>query len=337
MSDFEWLELETRLDSGWSFKTLTTDGYQRVNNMQMEPIAVLSFSDEGYPVLLVPMADDDEDAPSFRSAVLESKRVHLELSGMEASTFTKVTCRDVELSDVFRELVYQLIRTCREGGKNPHQEFTAIVEDWRRLLEKEAINTLGNKRRGLIGELEILRLLAERSPESAISTWQGPLGALHDFVSSSFDIEVKSTMSTKSKILRVDGMTQLRPLPGAELLLAHVRVVKHPAGKTIADHVDDLVDMGIDRNVLMDRIHNVLTAEQLLLVDREPVSVHSVDLYRVDDSFPWVDVIDPRTGQYPKGILDVALTIDLTVANAIDGADSAQIFDAMVGKSGEPV
>ena len=103
--------------------------------------------------------------------------------------------------------VIQLTRS----GVATDEAFEATLEDWKGRFRSIRLPLDREKQRGLFGELCVLsRLTSEKGPSIA-TAWRGPARSLHDFVSHSWHIEVK-TSTTNPGRLKIHPLEQLEPI-----------------------------------------------------------------------------------------------------------------------------
>src|SRR5437763_15646474 len=78
---------------------------------------------------------------------------------------------------------------------------------------------------GLVGELEVLRLLAAHNPVGALDAWRGPSRSVHDFVRDGAELEVKTTTSVDGNFISISNIDQLDPavVASLHLVVVHAR------------------------------------------------------------------------------------------------------------------
>lgn len=145
-------------------------------------------------------------------------------------------CRDViaagELADTEVEVLERAIgRTFRwhyllRGGKPE-------------VLSEEA-------QKGLIGEVEVLRLLIPiLGGKPALDAWTGPSGAPKDFEIKAGCIEVKARRGASQPFIKITNEHQLADVPDRRLWLAVLNVdkVHPPHGRTLTDYVSEVTEL----------------------------------------------------------------------------------------------
>lgn len=115
---------------------------------------------------------------------------------------------------------------------------------WHYLLrggKSEALTEEAQK--GLIGEIEVLRLLIGTiRAKPALSAWTGPSGAPKDFELNADCIEVKARRGASQPFVKITSEHQLADVPDRRLWLAVLAVdkVQRPHGRTLTEQVDEV-------------------------------------------------------------------------------------------------
>jgi len=110
------------------------------------------------------------------------------------------------------------------------------LDAWRLFLRSVAGGMRRREIVGLIGELRILRELAEEAG-GLLSTWQAPDDGIHDFENRGHALEVKTTLGAGSRVM-ISRLDQLDDAGLERLHLVHVRLFETPEGETVQDIVD---------------------------------------------------------------------------------------------------
>lgn len=118
---------------------------------------------------------------------------------------------------------------------------------WHYLLRGGKLEVLSEEaQKGLIGEIEILKLLiANLGPRPALTAWTGPSGAPKDFELKADCIEVKARRGASQPFVKIANEHQLADVPDRRLWLAVLAVdkVQQPHGKTLTEYVADITDL----------------------------------------------------------------------------------------------
>lgn len=161
----------------------------------------------------------------------------------EVHRFADLVCDIPKLAEVFESLVENLIERL-DGCAVPMPVVSQTLEEWRALLQKALVDISRETVLGIVGELVVLKVLAERSTR-AITHWSGPSGSVHDFVHDGRAIEVKATASVDANSVRISNLDQLDPSGVSDLHLAVVHLRESAEAFSIDERAAELVDMGI--------------------------------------------------------------------------------------------
>ena len=243
----------------------------------------MALTADGRRCLLVPLTSE-KVRPDGRSRGVALGERQLEIGG-QVRSFLELSCKDDRLNLVFERLVDDVLVRLHEAGQDPVRVAIGALDEWRELLRTARAGLDREHLLGLVGELEILRMLAESAPELALAAWAGPSGAMHDFVSEQRALEVKATSSVDGNTVRISNLDQLDPAPVDDLLLAVVHVRESVSGPTLDLRLDELVDMGMPRDELFERV-----AEAGYVYESGAAlpkfETRSVRLWHVSDEFP---------------------------------------------------
>jgi len=183
------------------------------------------------------------------------------------------------LAVVFYHLADSIVERIEQRGEQCHAAVLGALDDWQRLLKAAA--SMGEEAiRGLFGELYMLKMLAERNPVFAVDCWAGPGGGVHDFVSANGDLEVKTT-KRDGRDVEISSISQLDEVAGVPLCLVRVQVENSANGRRIGDLLDELVDLGCLRTLLVDKLSLLgflpgVTSDEKRFIVSEPPLVWSV-------------------------------------------------------------
>ncbi|MCD5991364.1 PD-(D/E)XK motif protein [Pseudomonas sp. CDFA 553] len=208
-----------------------------------------AIGEQGQPRLLIPIG-------GFVSKKLKSTaKLSLSTSSFKVAgkgtLFIDLMCQDRTLDLVFAELAEEILRRLQEG----HPPVSAVVdsiEEFRQLL-REGVPTLipDQKIMGLVGELEVMRLLASYNCR-AVDTWVGPFQLRHDFRQGIYALEVKVSGRSDAKRVCIHGIDQLCAPDGGELHLIHLLLERSEnAPLSIANIFERLLQVGVDKEALI--------------------------------------------------------------------------------------
>jgi hypothetical protein len=181
---------------------------------------------------------------------------------------------------------------------------------WKRFFQKNTGVLSEESVRGLIGELEVLKRMIEvYGVDTALETWKGPAGELHDFRHDVFRIEVKTWSNESAPRIFVSDPSQIQIDPSWPVYIAAVQLASdHTTGLNLSEYIETI-------------LHGMTAAQrtvvQVLLADVGYLPVHA-ELYskrysvadrvfhRIQDGFP---MIDPIT--IPGGVTSVNYALEL--------------------------
>lgn len=175
---------------------------------------------------------------------------------------------------------------------------------WHYLLRGGKLEVLSEEaQKGLIGEIEILKLLmANIGAKPALTAWTGPSGAPKDFELKADCIEVKARRGASQPFVKISNEYQLADVPNRRLWLAILAVdqVQPPHGRTLTE----------------------LVAEVTTLLERtEPSAIMDWDLHLADagydalhDYSAWRWIVSPPSfhfiaGDFPRIAAPVPLGV----------------------------
>lgn len=140
------------------------------------------------------------------------------LEGRLQRNFIDIRCNIHGYLPEFTKVVKSICAEILNSKVSPVNAVNGVIKKWIAFWNNQNRNILSEERQiGLICELTLLRLLCEKNPEKAISSWVGPFRERHDFVSQNTSIEVKGTRR-EARIHTINGIDQLLPFPGKSLL-----------------------------------------------------------------------------------------------------------------------
>ena len=147
-------------------------------------------------------------------------------------------------SDIFAIMVVDVLRALGvaavTANRNVMEAFLERVREWQTFMARTHRPLSSDAQVGLLGELWLLRLLADTSlGAGALQCWQGPLHAAQDFHVHGGAIEVKSTTRTGSFLARINSIEQLDG-ERTPLFLGAFRFEENTDGISLADLVSEL-------------------------------------------------------------------------------------------------
>lgn len=215
--------------------------------------------------------------------------------------------------DIFAIMVVDVLRTLETiangASRDVMEAFLERVREWQAFMARTHRPLSSDAQIGLLGELWMLRLLADTSlGVGALDCWQGPLRAAQDFHVRGRAIEVKSTVRTGSFLARINSIEQLDG-DRAPIFLCAFRFEENPDGLSLVGLVSELREMfglaGVQRGfdallMVMGYLdeHAVLYGRTLTLKDARAL--------RVEGDMPRL-----KRAALPAAIRSVAYVLDL--------------------------
>lgn len=146
--------------------------------------------------------------------------------------------------DIFAIMVVDVLRALESAasgaGRDVMEAFLERVREWQAFMARKHRPLSSDAQIGLLGELWMLRLLADTSiGAGALDCWQGPLRAAQDFIVRAGAIEVKSTVRTGSFLARINSIEQLDG-DREPLFLCAFRFEENTDGVSLVDLVEEL-------------------------------------------------------------------------------------------------
>lgn len=282
-----------------------------------EGAVLLAIDAAGLRHVLVPVAADFPAAHDRRSGGVHlTTRPLVDTSGQRQ--YLDLACQKTHLNNVFTHLAEEVLGLLRDRAIQPLQACRQTLQRWRELLDREASGILSTEALcGLFGELFHLVRIATKS-DQGLSAWQGPHGARHDFTVAGCALEVKTTARRDEWKFRVHGLTQLEQPHDARLYLCVMRLeLNGTSGSSVPDLIQAVLNAGIDRRDLLDRLSKV-GYDQRDEAHYRQLRLDVIDwrLYEVAASFPRLTAASFNPPESPSGVSDIHYTIDLAACLA---------------------
>lgn len=200
--------------------------------------------------------------------------------------YLDLACTSSALSMVFERLCSDVIDRLALASGNPVATLKSTLDDWRALFAGAKSVLSRESLLGLIGELEVLAMLARREPVAALEAWVGPTGALRDFTMEGAAIEVKCTSAQDGGRVTISSLDQLDPKTATGLFLAAVHLRPDPAAPSLDDRIRNLMELGVPAYGLIKKVgsygHIFESGDQ----DDALFRLESIRCWRIRDDFP---------------------------------------------------
>ena len=276
----------------------------------------LAIGTNGEPRLLLPLARREAPASIDAGNALSVLVSSFSYKGTRLR-FLDLLCVCQDLETVFGEVVDEILTRIGRGDSCVDAA-QSTIEDFRALLMRTPATDVGTGRvAGLVAELLVLNRLLDRSP-SAWRAWRGPAGDRHDFRVGDTSLEVKASLRSGTSAVTINGLAQLEaPSDGTLHLL---RIVLEPVTGGVLS-VASLARNAMSKASEPARIETLLAAVGCSDADAEEWNRHSFrleseHLYEIRPGFPRLTHTMLKDSAAPRGVHDIAYTIDLSVAEA---------------------
>ncbi len=248
-------------------------------------------------------------------------------------------CEVLELSEVFDHFVAAVMERANDRPGDLPRVVQDVLDRWRGFFSAMGAPPPRNTLTAVVGELLLLRDVANRDAVDVLSAWVGPRGGRHDVRRGLCAVEVKTTRAHTAREVVVHGEDQLLPPDGGTLHLHLVRLEEVAGlGVCVSDLVDELISLGIPRVDLLETLADAgVPPSALPAVGGVRFDVRERSTFRVDEHMPR---IVPETfvgGQRPQGVTDVTYRIDLDhVADRVLDSEGYAMLIGELTASGGP-
>jgi len=209
-----------------------------------------------------------------------------------------LTLQDSQYVDSFIALCIELARISSETSSSSRalQLFFKAVNQWRQIFARNVSRVLKVEvERGLLAELWLVTYFAKSVSdiETAIQSWNGPLGAVHDFLlPEGMLLEVKAT-HMESRAVLISSLEQLDPRSDSELKLVVVAIEtcgpEESEPQSISGLVTNLFEIASNSELatkaLEERLAKLKIADSFASLNNL-YTVTSVSTYGVSEGFP---------------------------------------------------
>ena len=246
--------------------------------------ALAAIDAAGQKHLLIPVAVTAVDGDNASQGVTLGRRVLR--TNSDDVTYADLHCRIPSLNLVFERLTEDVLTRLAVDYSAPVSTCRKVLDEWRALLKSAGQGLTRETVIGLIGELEVLRLLATHNPIGAIDAWRGPSKSVHDFVRGDAELEVKTTTSVDGNFISISNIDQLDPTIIASLHLVVVHAREDSTALGLDERIEELVGIGVPRDTLLTKVATggYIYGTGAPVEDR--FRVRSVRGWIVGDSFP---------------------------------------------------
>ncbi|RDI49171.1 putative PD-(D/E)XK family protein DUF4420 [Nocardia mexicana] len=196
---------------------------------------------EGHRHLLVPIDPRQSVRRGFDGPVIRLARRPLE-TAVSYQVYADLTCLDPEFDDVFATFCAAALEEIGVSQRRPVKGLYRALDRWKALFQRSGTLLGPEQLAGLYAELLVLRRLLEVNP-SAHQWWTGPTGYRHDFASDAVALEVKASLRSDRRRVRVHGLDQLDPPAGGELLLPWFCLEPAEEGASLPGLISEILEL----------------------------------------------------------------------------------------------
>lgn len=302
-----------------------------------ETDVLICITQDGNPGILLRNPGGKAPLPKPGCGRLVVKREQLLREGSQPDDYIRIECLDSDLEIPFALLVSQVVSHLAAGATPSKACMDAVLEFRRLLSRKGGLLPSEDEILGLVGELLMLRRLVSASPH-LWQGWNGPLGAARDYSWGIVDIEAKASRMAGESRLTVNGLDQLEPEEGRELLIHHSVLTDNPVGTIdVPGLVDEIRGEISDPEGFDTRLVSAgYLSEQRDLWLEHRFTLHGTHIYRVSEDFPRIRKSDFPDKSLPAGV--AKLRYDVLLSNCSDfrlSASEEEILFAAVKRSAE--
>lgn len=204
--------------------------------------AVMPRADVALVLQLKDLPTPIPDLPSLKS-------LEIRFQTLPGGPILYIRLKEAAQLELFETLCRDVMAAGEVAGSEAEALERAINRTfrWRHLLRGGRLDVLTeDEQKGLIGELEMLKLLIpELGAKAALGAWKGPSGAPKDFELDADCIEVKARRGASQPFVNIANEHQLSDVPGRRLWLSVLAVdeVQPPNGKTLSEHVSEVTEI----------------------------------------------------------------------------------------------
>jgi len=278
-----------------------------------EADVLLCITQDGNPGILLRNPGGKAPLPNPGCGRLVVKREQLLREGSQLDDYIRIECLECGLETPFALLVSQVVSHLTSGA-TPSKACMDAVLEFRRLLSKNGgLLPSQDEILGLVGELLLLKRLVSASPH-LWQGWNGPLGSARDYSWGTVDIEAKASRMAGESRLTVNGLEQLEPEEGRDLLIHHSVVTNNPVGTVdVPGLVDEIRGQISDLEGFDTRLVSAgFLSEQRDLWLEHRFTLHGSHIYRVSEDFPRIRKSDFPDGSLPAGVAKLRYDIMLS-------------------------
>lgn len=257
----KWQVLESKKTEG-TFKTLRFDADG--------PLEVfLGLDENSNHSILIYLS------PSYKPTFNIVHNDNIELLFFKEGHFLLIRLLESDFNSLFDDLIISLIDSISQISESleASKVFVITYIKWSSFFTKSNERNLSKEQCiGLWGELRYLSDLiesnsADLSINQILKAWVGPYDATHDFELTSLSVEVKTKLTTSSKV-KISSEFQLDNIESKSLLLNVFSIIETEQGFSVVDLFNDIklktLERGGDITILLAALEKQCLNEQRL-------------------------------------------------------------------------
>jgi hypothetical protein len=276
----------------------------------------IARDEAGRSHLIVELPQNAEPLAQRTTKGLDVVTRELRIGGRPPSTYIDLFCVELAHQKTFTAVACDIANAIVVSPLDPRGAVVRSLERWRSFWAADPLGLSREEALGLFGELWFMLRWMGPVTKTIVESWQGPLGARHDFQQETVSIEAKAAIASfRGVVHEISNLDQLDDPETGSLYLFSLQVADDAlAANTLPVLIERVYsDLSSDEDaqrIFSERLasarYNPAHAERYtrkLRVIRE-------ELYRVEGSFPRL-TRSTFQGGLPAGIQQVSYSLDL--------------------------
>lgn len=292
-----------------------------------------ALDSKNYRHFLIPINENEEDYNDLKSKGFVVVTRSLIIQGDNLKKYLDIQCIDPSGNSVFDFIGGDIFEKLEKDNQEPIEKVKKIIMKWRKFWGNVPQSLLSREEQiGLFAELWFLsKWLIPKYGATSAKKWSGPLGKRHDFEWPDKSIEVKATLSSRGRIHRINGISQLEKPDNGLLFFFSVRLQEDPSSiYTLPYIIEDCGKLLADSPDALDWFENTLIQSGYSPVHLENysdyhLSVIEQNLFSVTDDFPAIINSTFKDGP-PAGVERVEYEINLNTFDHLIVCNNPQSF-----------
>ncbi|MFF2551979.1 PD-(D/E)XK motif protein [Nocardia sp. NPDC058058] len=262
--------------------------------------------------VLIPVESHQKVRRNMDGPVLRLIKRPLE-SKTSYQLYADLACLQRDFNGVFTTLCADVLIAVEGSSGSPLKGMNSVLDHWKALFKTSGSLLGPHQMAGLFAELLILQRMLELS-SSAHLLWKGPTRYRHDFSGATTALEVKASLSTEGRRIRVHGLDQLDAPRDGSLGLVWFRLEPTDVGGlALQDLVDRIMVFSDDESglssLLVEAGYRAADVDQYREVR---FNISEERWYRVDSAFPKLTFGMLSAAGVPMNVQDVEYIVDLS-------------------------